>query len=133
MLPDLSDFPHTDAPTGGRFYELRGDVRLFVIECPGSLPGAPDGALIYAFTGPARVGRWDWARDAGALRSVMETYRETTDPEYLPPERTAPGGERAMIRPPTRDALEKAIEAARPGGPTPQLPRAISMHLELVE
>lgn len=129
--PTLPAFPHTDAPGGARLYQITADTRLFVLWYPGPLPGAKRGAFVYAFVQEHRVGSWDWCRDATGLDAIMEAYRETTDPAYQPPEQRAPGGERPMIRPPIRDALARAMDAARPGArPRPDGVIALSFEVE---
>ena len=113
-LPPLPDYPSEPTASGGRIYEVSGKTKLIAYGMEDPLPGAPDGFVVYAFFEGSRVGRWDWAADVQGLRKIMQAYRRTTSPDYDPPEHSAPGGERPVIRPATQDLLKRAMDAARP-------------------
>ena len=102
---------------------LASDTELLAFHVEAPLPHAPAGAWVYVFVFRGwRVGRWDWCRDEGGVERIAAAYREATAVDYEPPEYEAPGGEPAMIRPPTQELVARAMEAERPG-PRPRPPR----------
>lgn len=125
-LPTLEGFPHTDVPRG-RLYRVNDHTDLAVFHVEAALPGAPAGFFVYAFVLAGRVGNWDWTADEQAIGRIAQSFRTATDPEYEPPDRRAPGGEAAQLRPPIENLVERAREAARPssspGSPQFTIPR----------
>lgn len=120
-LPSPAGFPFE--PLGaGRLYRVTGRVSLaaFPVEAP--LPHAPDGSYVYVFIEGQRVGRWEWTDRPEVFEAVMKAFRTTTSPDYVPPVRTAPGGEPAMLRPATVDLLQRTMTEGRPDPPEPDLP-----------
>ena len=131
-LPEFDAFP--SEPYGpGRIYRVAKTTQVAVFRFDAPLPHAPDGGfLLYVFVEKKRrVGRWEWASGGPELRRVMEAYRATTSPDYVPPEWEAPGGEMAMIRPPIRDFVKHAMEHGRPDPPEKEPPEWLITYFPL--
>jgi len=128
--PTLDDFPSTSLGAGAR-YRVTERANLVAFPVEASLPHAPDGFYLYAFVEGDRVGRWEWTADSRVLRQVMQAFRATTSPDYVPPQWEAPGGERAMIRPTIADFLAHAMEHGRPDAPEAEPPEWLTLHFPL--
>lgn len=123
----MTDFEHRDLGPG-RAYRVTKSAELVAFHVEAAFPHAPEGFWLYAFVEKGRrVGRWDWARDEAGLLGIMEAYRTATDPRHVPPEWRNADGREPDVRPPDRDLVARAMDAARPGPPAPDF-----RHLRLV-
>lgn len=113
QLPTTFEFAHRDV-AGARIYRVQPDVELVAVHVAAPLPGAPAGAFVYAFVLQHRVGTWNWTAEPDALIAIMRAFRDTTSPDYEPPDQLAPGGEPAQIRAPVRHTLDRLIARATP-------------------
>ena len=115
--PTFEDFPSTPNDFGARYRVTdRVDLVAFPIEY-GGLPRAENGFLVYVFVEGDNVGSWQWTDRPDVLRRVMDAFRRTTSPDYVPDPWHAPGGEPAMLRPPIRAHLGSEMEVGLPSFP----------------
>ncbi len=117
MGPDsFPAFPSEPTPCGtGRLYVVHNRTKLLAyLIADTSLPGAPNGFIVYAFLEGFRVGYWNYTVDTHDLLRVMTAFRCSVDPDWREePEYRAPGGERPTIVPTYNRRLSEII-ANRP-------------------
>lgn len=127
--PPFDDIP--SEPLGpGRIYDVAHGYRLaaFPIEAP--LPHAPEGSIAYVWLNGDRPGTWDWTDDPEALGRIIRAFRTATSRDYRPPDRRAPGGESAQLRPTIENLVQRAMDDARPGPAERAIPDLV-LHLPL--